>query len=77
LKATGWKPPQPIKVKSRDGRWDLYGLMFTPSNLNPNRKYPVVNYIYPGPQGGGVGSRSFSPSRSDHQALAELGFIVV
>lgn len=77
LKAIGWKPPQPVKVKSRDGRWDLYGLMFTPSNLDPNAKYPVVNYIYPGPQGGGVGSRSFSPSRSDHQALAELGFIVV
>ena len=77
LKATGWKPPTPITVKSRDGQFDLYGLMFTPSNLDPNKKYPVVNYIYPGPQGGGVGSRSFSPSRSDHQAVAELGAIVV
>lgn len=77
LKATGWKPPMPITVKSRDGRWNLYGLMFTPTDLDPNKKYPVVNYIYPGPQGGGVGSRSFSPSRSDHQALAELGFVVV
>jgi len=77
LSATGWKPPAPVKVKSRDGRWDLYGLMFTPSNLDRNRKYPVVNYIYPGPQGGGVGSRSFTPARSDHQALAELGFVVV
>ncbi|MGD9589157.1 MAG: DPP IV N-terminal domain-containing protein [Pyrinomonadaceae bacterium] len=77
LSAAGWKPPTPVKVKSRDGRWDLYGLMFTPSNLDRNRKYPVVNYIYPGPQGGGVGSRSFTPSRSDHQALAELGFVVV
>ena len=77
LTAAGWKPPTPISVKSRDSRWDLYGLMFTPSNLNPNSKYPVVNYIYPGPQGGGVGSRSFSASRSDHQAVAELGFVVV
>lgn len=77
LLANGWKPPTPITVKSRDGQWDLYGLMFTPSNLNPNKKYPVVNYIYPGPQGGGVGSRSFSPSRSDHQAVAELGMIVI
>jgi dipeptidyl aminopeptidase/acylaminoacyl peptidase len=77
LKAAGWKPPTPITVKSRDGKWDLYGLMFTPTNLDTNKKYPVVNYIYPGPQGGGVGSRSFSASRSDHQALAELGFIVV
>ncbi len=77
LTATGWKPPMPITVKSRDGRWDLYGLMFTPTNLDKTKKYPVVNYIYPGPQSGGVGNRSFSPARSDHQALAELGFIVV
>lgn len=77
LTATGWKAPIAITVKSRDSKWDLYGLMFTPTNLDPAKKYPVVNYIYPGPQGGGVGSRSFSAARSDHQALAELGFIVV
>lgn len=77
LKESGWKAPQPITVKSRDEKWDLYGLMFTPTHLDENRKYPVVNYVYPGPQGGGVGSRSFSPSRRDHQALAELGFVVV
>lgn len=77
LTATGWQPPTPITVKSRDGKWDLYGLMFTPTNLDKTKKYPIVNYIYPGPQGGGVGSRSFSAARGDHQALAELGFIVV
>jgi dipeptidyl-peptidase-4 len=77
LTAIGWKPPTPVTVKSRDGRWDLYGLMFTPTNLDRNKKYPVVNYIYPGPQGGAVGSRSFSAARNDNQALAELGFIVV
>lgn len=77
LEATGWKAPAAITVKSRDGKWDLYGLMYTPTNLDRNKKYPVVNYIYPGPQGGGVGPRSFSASRSDHQALAELGFVVV
>ncbi|WP_044234373.1 S9 family peptidase [Haliscomenobacter hydrossis] len=77
LTESGWKAPEPITVKSRDGKWDLYGLMFSPSNLDKTKKYPVVNYIYPGPQGGGVGSRSFSAARSDHQAVAELGFIVV
>lgn len=77
LVASGWKAPEPITVKSRDGKWDLYGLMFTPTTLDRSKKYPIVNYIYPGPQGGGVGSRSFSASRSDHQALAELGFVVV
>ena len=77
LTATGWKPPTPITVKSRDGKWDLYGLMFTPTNLDASKKYPVVDYIYPGPQGGGVGSRSFAAARNDHQSLAELGFVVV
>jgi dipeptidyl aminopeptidase/acylaminoacyl peptidase len=77
LTATGWKPPTPIVVKARDGQTDLYGLMFTPTTLDPARKYPIVNYIYPGPWGSSVGSRSFSPARGDHQALAELGFVVV
>jgi dipeptidyl-peptidase 4 len=52
-------------------------LMFTPTNMDSTRKYPIVNYIYPGPWGSSVGTRSFSPARQDHQALAELGFIVV
>ena len=77
LEAIGWQAPKPIKVKSADKKWDLYGLMFTPTDLDESKKYPIVNYIYPGPQGGGVGGRYFSPARSDHQALAELGFIVV
>lgn len=77
LTATGWKPVTPITVKDRNNKWDLYGLMFTPTNLDKTKKYPIVNYIYPGPQGGGVGGRSFAASRGDHQALAELGFIVV
>ena len=77
LTATGWKPPTPITVKDRNGKWDLYGLMFTPTNLDTTKKYPIINYIYPGPQGGGVGPRSFGAARGDNQALAELGFIVV
>ena len=77
LQASGWKAPEPIKVKSADGKYDLYGLMFTPTNLDPNKKYPIINYIYPGPQSGSVGNRSFNTGRRDNQALAELGFIVV
>ncbi|UOG73611.1 S9 family peptidase [Hymenobacter tibetensis] len=77
LTATGWKAPTPITVKDQDAKNDLYGLMFTPTTLNPAKKYPIINYIYPGPQGGGVGNWSFSAARSDHQALAELGFVVV
>jgi dipeptidyl-peptidase 4 len=77
LTAIGWKPPIPITVKARDGVTDLYGLMFKPTALDPTRKYPIVNHIYPGPQTGSVGGRSFSAARGDGQALAELGFIVV
>ena len=77
LTAMGWKPPIPITVKARDGVTDLYGLMFEPINLDRSRKYPIVNNIYPGPQGGSVHGWSFSAGNSDCQALAELGFIVV
>jgi dipeptidyl aminopeptidase/acylaminoacyl peptidase len=77
LTATGWKPPEPFTVKGRDGKTDLYGLMFKPTHFDPNKKYPIIDYVYPGPQTGSVGSRSFSAARVDHQALAELGFIVV
>jgi dipeptidyl aminopeptidase/acylaminoacyl peptidase len=77
LIATGWKPPIPVSVKAHDGKTDIYGLVFTPTNMDANKKYPVIDYIYPGPQGGSVGSWAFSASRGDHQALAELGFIVV
>jgi dipeptidyl aminopeptidase/acylaminoacyl peptidase len=77
LRAIGWVPPESITVKARDGRTDLYGLLFKPTSFDPAKKYPVVDYIYPGPQTGSVGSRSFEPARRDHQALAELGFVVV
>ena len=74
---TDWVAPVSFNVKARDGETDIYGLMHKPSNFDPEKKYPIINYIYPGPQSGSVGSRSFSASRSDRQAIAELGFIVV
>jgi dipeptidyl-peptidase-4 len=77
LLATGWKPPMPITMKARDGTTDIHGLLFRPTNFDPAKKYPIVNNVYPGPQTGSTGSRSFTPARGDRQALAELGFIVV
>jgi dipeptidyl aminopeptidase/acylaminoacyl peptidase len=77
LLATGWTPPIPFTVKARDGKTDLYGLMFRPSDFDSTRTYPIIDQHYPGPQGGSVGSRSFAPSRGDTRALAELGFIVI
>ncbi|HXO00354.1 MAG TPA: DPP IV N-terminal domain-containing protein [Candidatus Acidoferrales bacterium] len=78
LLASGWKPPVPITVKARDGVTDLYGLMYQPTNLDRSKKYPIINNIYPGPQGGSVTNWSFEAvARGDCQALAELGFVVV
>jgi len=77
LLATGWKPPMQIKMKSADGKHDIYGLLFRPTNFDATKKYPIINQAYPGPQSGSVGSRAFSAARGDRQALAELGFVVV
>ena len=68
----------PIKVKARDGVTDLYGLMFTPTNLDTARNIRSSTHIYPGPQTGSVGAAHFLSRRGViAQALAELGFIVV
>lgn len=77
LLAAGWVAPIPFTVKARDQITDLYGLMYRPSNFDAGESYPILNFLYPGPQTGSVGSRSFRASRNDKQALAELGFIVV
>lgn len=77
LLSTGWKAPTPFTVRSANDRWDLYGVMHTPTRMEAGKKYPVVLYIYPGPQGGSVRGWGFSGARGDHQALAELGFVVV
>ncbi len=77
LKATGWQPPVQIMVKGRDGQTDLYGLLFRPSDFSTEKKYPIINHVYPGPQTGSCGGRTFSAAHGDLQSLAELGFIVV
>ena len=77
LKAAGWVAPESFVVKARDGKTDLYGQMFKPSSFDASKKYPIITYIYPGPQVGSVRSRSFVAAHGDHQALAELGFIVI
>ncbi len=77
LVATGWTPPLSFTVKARDGVTDLYGLLYRPTSFDSTKRYPIINHIYPGPQTGSVGSRSFSAARGDARALAELGFIVV
>ena len=75
LKAAGWRPPEVITSKARDGQTDIWGLLYRPANFDPNKKYPVVEYIYAGPHDSFVPKR-FTPA-SQMQALADLGFIVV
>jgi len=77
LVAAGWKPPILFSVKAADGKTDIYGQLFRPTNFDSTKKYPIVNQAYPGPQSGSVGSRTFAAARGDKQALAELGFVVV
>jgi dipeptidyl aminopeptidase/acylaminoacyl peptidase len=80
LVAAGWKAPIPITVKARDGKTDLYGFMVRPTNFDPAQKYPVIDYVYPGPQDGSCGgpaARTFSVAHGDSQSLANLGFIWV
>jgi len=76
LVETGWQKPELIKAKARDGKTDLYGIMYKPTDFDPDKKYPIINHIYPGPQSGSVRSFGLSPV-SSRQALAELGFVVV
>ncbi|AMV36907.1 S9 family peptidase [Planctomyces sp. SH-PL62] len=75
LEATGWKPPQRFVAKGRDGKTDIHGVVFRPRDYKPDGKYPVIENIYAGPHGSFV-PRRFAPFHP-HQALAELGFIVV
>lgn len=75
LQTAGFKFPEPFTVKAADGQTDLYGVMYKPFDFNPDRKYPVITYVYPGPQTESV-SKSFSP-RNQNIALAQIGFIVI
>ena len=77
LKATGWQAPVEFIVKDRNGENDIYGLLYKPTNFNASKSYPVINYLYPGPQVGSIRGRHFRSSRGDNQAIAELGFIVI
>jgi dipeptidyl-peptidase-4 len=77
LLAAGWVAPVPITVKARDGVTDLYGFLFKPTDFDEAKKYPIVDWVYPGPQEGSCGGRSFAAAHRDLQSLAELGFITV
>lgn len=76
LYATGWKMPEPFTVKAADGITDLYGYMWKPFDFDSTRRYPIISYVYPGPQTEAI-PLVFSPSAVYNTPLAQLGFIVV
>lgn len=76
LEDNGWRAPEVFSAKGRDGKTDIWGVIYRPTNFDPSRKYPVVEYIYSGPGGQHV-PKSFSSYNWWMTSLAELGFIVV
>lgn len=76
LEAVGWKAPEVFVAKGRDGKTDMWGLIQRPSNFDPNKKYPIIEYIYSGP-GDQYVPKTFTPWLYYLQNMAELGFIVV
>jgi dipeptidyl-peptidase 4 len=75
LYEAGWKMPETFKVKGADGITDIYGNMWKPFDFDPNKKYPIIANVYPGPQTESVSS-TFSANNTN-QRLAQLGFIVI
>jgi dipeptidyl-peptidase-4 len=76
LMSAGYKFPEVFKVKADDGITDLYGVIYKPFDFDSNRKYPVILYVYPGPQTEAV-NKAFSRSFDRVDRLAQAGFIVV
>lgn len=76
LEAEGWKAPEVFTAKGRDGKTDMWGLIVRPTNFNPSKKYPVIEYIYQGP-GDQYVPKTFMAYNWYMTSLAELGFIVV
>lgn len=75
VKAAGWKAPEVFSAKGRDGETNIWGIIIRPTDFDPNKKYPVIEYIYAGPHNSFV-PKSFGIEHHG-SALAELGFIVV
>jgi len=76
LMATGYKFPETFKIKADDGITDLYGVMYKPYDFDSTKKYPIIEYVYPGPQTESV-NKSFSKGMDRIDRLAQLGFVVV
>ena len=76
LLAAGYKFPEPFTFKADDGITDLYGVMYKPFDFDSTRTYPLVQYVYPGPQTESV-NKSFGRGMDRTDRLAQFGFVVV
>jgi dipeptidyl aminopeptidase/acylaminoacyl peptidase len=76
LVQAGYKFPEPFTAKADDGVTDLYGVVYKPFDFDSTRKYPVIAYVYPGPQTEAV-NKSFGRSMDRVDRLAQFGFIVI
>lgn len=71
-----WKAPEVFTAKGRDGETDMWGIIIRPTNFDPTKKYPVLEYIYQGP-GDQYVPKTFIPYNYFMTGIADLGFIVV
>lgn len=76
IEKAGWTAPITFVAKGRDGKTDIWGIIHRPTNFDPSKKYPVIEYIYAGP-GDAYTPKSFNSYYWDCDGLAELGFVVV
>ena len=76
LLSAGWVTPEIFVAPGRDGITPMWGIIQRPSNFDPTKKYPIIEYIYAGP-GDSYVPKSFQVTNYYTTALAELGFIVV
>lgn len=76
LFASGYKFPEPFKAKAADGVTDIYGVIYKPYDFDSIKKYPLIEYVYPGPQTEAV-NKSFSPRMDRTDRLAQVGFVVI
>lgn len=76
LLTTGWQMPEVFQSVARDGKTDIWGIIIRPSNFDPSKSYPVIEYIYAGPHSSHV-PKNFRPYIGSMHPLAELGFILV
>ena len=76
LMQAGYKFPEPFTAKADDGITDLYGVIYKPFDFDSTKKYPIIAYVYPGPQTESV-NKAFGRSMDRIDRLAQFGFVVV